>query len=99
MQILIRPYITEKTMAHAQTGYYTFVVDIKTNKAQIAGAVKKQYKVTVTSVRTSTVHGKVRRTGRKMQPVRKPDWKKAIVILAKGQKIDAFEVTKEEGKK
>lgn len=99
MHILIRPYMTEKTMAQAQAGFYTFVVAEKSNKAQIAEAVAKQYNVHVTGVRTSIAHGKIRRVGRKMLPIAKSDWKKAIVTLKSGQKIDAFEVHQEEAKK
>lgn len=86
-------------MAQAQAGFYTFVVDQKANKPQIADAVKKHYNVTVVDVRTSIVHGKIRRTGRKMLPIIRPNWKKAVVVLSPGQKIEAFEVTKDEGKK
>ncbi len=99
MQILIRPYITEKTMAQAAGGFYTFMVNQKANKPQIADAIVKHYTVKVTTVRTSIVHGKVRRSGKKMLPHRKPNWKKAVVTLIPGQKIDAFEVRQEEGKK
>lgn len=86
-------------MIQAGRGFYTFVADTKANKVQIADAIKKQYKVTVMSVSTSTFAGKMRRAGKKMIPSRKPNWKKAVVVLSPGQKIDAFEVTKDEGKK
>lgn len=86
-------------MAQAGVGLYTFVVDQKANKPQISEAIKKQYTVTPVWVRTSIVHGKVRRSGKKMQPTRKPNWKKAVVTLVPGQKIDAFEVRQEEVKK
>lgn len=99
MEPLKRPYITEKSMTQAARGFYTFVVDTKANKAQIADAINKQYNVTVTHVLTSTFAGKMRRVGKKMLSITKPDWKKAVVVLKPGQKIDAFEVAQNEGKK
>lgn len=98
-QIVIRPIITEKSLALAGKGLYTFAVNPKKNKPQIADAVNNLYKVTVTGVSTISMHGKTRRSGRKMTLVTKPNWKKAIVTLVKGQKIDAFEVTKQEEEK
>lgn len=97
-QILIRPYITEKTMTLAQTGWFSFVVDLYANKAQIAKEVAKMYKVTVTDVRTSVVTGKMKRTGKKQQPTQKPTWKKAMVELKSGQSIEAFQIGEQEKK-
>lgn len=99
MEIITRPFITEKTLARAAKGYYTFVVFPKSNKAQIADAVSKQYNVKVTNVTTAMMHGKARRVGKKMKMVTKPNWKKAIVRLVPGQKIDAFDVSHEVEKK
>ena len=95
MEILKRPFMTEKTLALASRGYYTFVVSQKSNKAQIAKAVSKQYNVKIIDVRTAIMHGKVRRVGKKMKTIAKPNWKKAIVKVAPGQKIDAFDVAQE----
>lgn len=91
--IIIRPLITEKTLTLAGRGWYTFMVAIDAVKANIAHAVSTLYKVKVMEVRTIHMHGKVRRAGKGMKARKKMDWKKAIVHLAKGQKIDAFEVT------
>lgn len=95
MEILKRPFMTEKTLALAHRGYYTFVVSQKSNKGQIAEAVGRQYNVKILDVRTMIMHGKVRRVGKKMKMVTKPNWKKAIVRVAPGQKIDAFDVQQE----
>lgn len=95
-QILIRPLISEKTLTQAARGWYTFVVAIVAAKDDIAREISAFYKVTVTEVRTLHVHGKVRRVGKKMKPDAKPNWKKAMVRLKKGEKIDAFEVTGEQ---
>jgi len=94
-----RPFLTEKTLALAAKGWYTFVVDCAATKSRVIAEIQQQYKVTVTSVRTIHVHGKVRRVGKKMTKAEKPDWKKALVRLAKGQKIDVFEVVPPEEKK
>lgn len=97
--IVIRPYITEKTLTLAAKGWYTFVVNNASTKQQIGDEVATLYRVTVRDVRTSSVAGKERRSGRKMIKARTSDWKKALVRLPAGQTISAFEVTKEEGKK
>lgn len=98
-QILKRPIITEKSLALAARGWYTFMVDDTAAKNDIARAITSFYKVTVTNVRTLTMHGKVRRAGKLMRATKKPDWKKAMVQLVKGEKIDAFEVTEQQGEK
>lgn len=98
-QIVIRPVITEKTYALAAKGWYTFAVLPASNKAQVAGEITRLYGVNITAVRTVSVHGKTRRVGRRMLRTRKQDWKKAIVRLREGQKIEAFEVATEGEKK
>lgn len=88
-----RPIISEKSLGLASRGWYTFAVEKNARKEKIAHEVAAMYHVNVLTVRTVAVHGKVRRTGKKMISARKSDWKKAIVLLKAGQKIDAFEVT------
>ncbi|MFC1873544.1 50S ribosomal protein L23 [Chloroflexota bacterium] len=88
-QILRRPLITEKD-AHLQTqGKYAFEVAQEANKHQIKEAVEMAYKVKVTAVNVMTVSGKKKRMGRRM--VLTPSWKKAIVTLNAGDKIELFE--------
>lgn len=100
MQTVIKkPFITEKTLALAAKGYYTFMVEVAAGKAKIGREIARLYKVNVTAIRTISMHGKSRRVGKKMTLIQKPDWKKAIVKLAPGQKIEAFEVTTEREKK
>ncbi|MDP8236952.1 MAG: 50S ribosomal protein L23 [Candidatus Erginobacter occultus] len=85
--LLIAPVITEKgTVLQEKNNQYLFRVTPRSNKIQIREAVEKIFKVTVTSVRTVTVHGKMRRMGRTQG--RKPSWKKAIVTLKEGETID-----------
>lgn len=96
---LYRPLITEKTLTLASRGWYTFVVDSESDKKAIGRAIADLYKVKVVDVRTLLMHGKMRRVGKLSRPAQKSDWKKAVVRLAEGQKIDAFEVAPtEEGK-
>lgn len=94
-KIIKRPFITEKTLSLANQGFYTFVVEAEARKEQIAKSVEEVYGVKVIDVHTILMPGKFRRAGRKMMRVKKPDWKKAIVKLVKGQTIEAFTVTHE----
>jgi large subunit ribosomal protein L23 len=92
MNIIIdKPIITEKTLAKAATGWYTFAVDVDSRKEQIAKAINEAYKVDVVEVRTARMPGKARKTGRRQIKITKPDWKKAFIKLKAGQKIDVFE--------
>ncbi len=65
---------------------YQFLVDNKATKVDIKRAVEKIYKVKVEDVNTVVVHGKMKRV--RQQIGKQPDWKKAFVRLAKGQKIE-----------
>ncbi len=89
---LVRPVISEKTLNLASRGWYTFMVDKKADKGTIARVISDFYKVKVMDTRVISMHGKMRRVGKLMRASQKPDWKKAMVRLAQGQKIDAFEV-------
>lgn len=93
--IVEKPVITEKSLSMASRGWYTFVVGRHAGKEEIAKEVKSLYNVDVIQIRTVSMHGKVRRVGRKMMHITVPDWKKALVQLKKGQHIDAFEVPTE----
>ncbi len=88
---LIRgPIITEKTHALKEAGNkLTLKVDVKANKIEIRKAIEEIFKVKVAAVNTIHMKGKVKRMGR-TEGVR-PDWKKAIVTLAPGEKITGFE--------
>ena len=88
-EVLRRPLITEKnTMLQAQ-GKYAFEIAREANKQQIKQAVEKVFKVKVLAVNVMTVPGKTRRVGR--QQVLTQSWKKAIVTLKPGDKIELFE--------
>lgn len=88
--IIERPMVTEKSVTAAEAGKYTFKVNPDANKIEIREAIEKIYKVHVTKVNTVTVRGKSYRLGRVKQRKR-PDWKKAVVALQPGEKIEIFE--------
>ncbi len=88
--ILKRPLITEKSnLAKEAANHITFEVVKTANKVEIIKAVEEVFKVKVLKVRTSSVRGKRKRMGRNMG--RRSDWKKAVVTLAPGEKIEFFE--------
>lgn len=90
---LKRPVLTEKSLLHAQRdGAYTFYVDPSATKNQVKEAVETAYGVHVTTVRTTALAGKRKRTGKRRVIKRTQDRKKAIVVLRKGEKIEAFEL-------
>ncbi len=86
--VLLRPVITERSMTETNAGRYTFAVIRDATKQEIALAVAETFKVDVVDVNTMTVKGKERRLGRRIG--RRPDWKKAIVTVAPGQKIERY---------
>jgi large subunit ribosomal protein L23 len=77
---------TEKGNRVGAHGQYLLRVACDANKVEIREAVEQLFKVTVTDVNTQNVHGKWRRLSSRLG--RRSDWKKAIVTLAKGQKIE-----------
>lgn len=93
-----RPLITEKSMALAQSGWYTFAVGAFTRKEFIAKEIGRLYNVSVVDVRTIRRVGKMHRTGKKMIMKRHTDWKKAMVRLKAGQKIAVFDIGEQAAK-
>jgi large subunit ribosomal protein L23 len=92
-QILIRPVLTEKATASAETANrYTFVVDKKANKVEIKKAVEQAYKVNVENVRTMIAPAKsiVRNTKSGVLKGRKPSVKKAVIEVRAGETIDIY---------
>ena len=90
-EVIRRPLITEKsTLLRDEKNIIAFEVDRRANKIEVKRAVEAQFKVKVAEVRVTLVHGKTRRQGRSVG--RRPDWKKAYVRLAPGEKpIEFFE--------
>ena len=87
--IIIRPIITEKSSALIELNKYTFEVHRSANKIQIRKAVEQIFKVKVLSVNTMNVPAKPKRMGAFVGKTR--SWKKAIVALPEGQRIEFFE--------
>lgn len=89
-EVIERPLVTEKSIAGAEGGKYTFRVRKNVNKIEIARAVEQIFNVKVADVNTMIVRGKKKRLGRYPEG-RTADWKKAIVTLRPGYKIEIFE--------
>jgi large subunit ribosomal protein L23 len=89
-RIIKRSLITEKsTLAKDENNKYVFEVDRGANKIQIEMAVEKVFKVKVVDVHVMNVRGKKKRVGKILGEKR--SWKKAVVTLAPGSRIEIFE--------
>ena len=87
--IIRRPLITEKTSIQREDGRtIVFEVARDSNKVEIRQAIEKLLGAKVDTIRTSIVHGKIKRQGRFAG--QRPDWKKAYVTLRAGQKMPEF---------
>ena len=88
--IIIRPLITEKTSIQKEDhNQVSFEVDRRANRVEIRRAIENIFNVRVADVRTMQVKGKTKQRGRIVGKRR--DWKKAIVNLMPGERIDFFE--------
>ena len=92
-EIILRPVISEKSIDESSRGKYTFAVHPHANKIMIKGAVEELFKVNVTGVNVLTTKSKEKRRGTKRGRISgfTTPWRKAIVTLAAGQKIEFFE--------
>ena len=88
-QVIIRPVVSEKSYALMAEGKYTFRVHERAQKLQIAQAVEQIFGVKVNAVRTAKVRSKPKRRG--LQRGKSRSWKKAVVQLAPGERIELFE--------
>ena len=88
-EVLRRPLITEKNTDLQAQNKYAFEIADGANKPMVKQAVEAGFKVTVTGVNVITVPSKTRRVGRRQIQTR--PWKKAIVTLQEGDKIEFFE--------
>ena len=88
-EVIRRPLVTEKNTTLQAQGKYAFEVAREANKNQVKQAVEKAFKVSVTAVNIITVRGRERRVGRRI--VTGSGWKKAVVTLKTGDKIQIFE--------
>ncbi len=92
-EVILRPVISEKSMDESQRGKYTFAVHDDASKIQIEAAIEEIFKVKVAAVNVLTTKSKEKRGGTRRSRVagRTTPWRKAIVTLAPGQKIEFFE--------
>lgn len=88
-EVLRRPLITEKSTMLKEQNRYAFEVASGASKSQIKEAVETAFKVSVVKINVMNVPGKMRRISRRQ--VLTPAWKKAVVTLEPGQKIEFFE--------
>ena len=88
-QVIIEPVVSEKSYALMTDGKYTFRVNDRAHTTQIARAVEEVFDVRVAAVRTSKVRAKPKRRG--VHSGRTRSWKKAVVELAAGDRIELFE--------
>ncbi len=89
-QVIIRPVISEKSYNLIETeGQYTFQVDRRANKNQIKQAVEQAFDVNVHKVNTANMKSKPKRQG--LTRGRTANWKKAVVRLQPGERIELFE--------
>ena len=88
-QVIVEPVISEKSYALMADGKYTFRVNDRAHKTQVRVAIEEIFDVHVVSVHTSRVRSKPKRRGQHLGRTR--GWKKAIVELAPGEKIELFE--------
>jgi large subunit ribosomal protein L23 len=94
-QVILRPVVSEKSYALMGEGKYTFRVHERAHKLQIRQAVEEIFGVKVKAVRTSKVTSKPKRRG--LHSGRSRSWKKAVVQLAPGERIELFEGAAVEG--
>ena len=90
--LILKPLISEKSLGLANQQEYTFMVKRKSKKGEIAKTIKEVFGVDVEKVKTMVVKGKTRRAFRTRKEKHLSAWKKAIVRIKKGQKIDVFEI-------
>ncbi|HWH24617.1 MAG TPA: 50S ribosomal protein L23 [Candidatus Limnocylindria bacterium] len=92
-EIIQRPVVSEKSMDHTNRAKYTFQVHPDANKLQVKQAVEELFKVDVLGVNVLTTKAKEKTRGRRRGRNRgwTSPWKKAVVTIAAGQKIEFFE--------
>ena len=92
-EVILHPVISEKSMDESQRGKYTFAIRDGVSKIQVQAAIEEIFKVKVTGVNVLTTKSKEKRGGMRRSRVagHTTPWRKAIVTLAPGQKIEFFE--------
>lgn len=91
MLTLIEPLITETTIAQAGKRWYTFSSPIDQTKPKLRELIEKNFKVHVLEIKTMRVKGKTKRSPRSRRLIQGSSWKKVMVKVKEGEKIDLFE--------
>ena len=89
--IIISPIISEKSMDDVSKTKFTFKVNKGASKGQIRRAIETKFKVNIIGIKTLNMKGKTKRFGQRRIETKTAGFKKAIVVLKSGQKIDLFE--------
>ena|SRR5260221_4888239 len=90
--ILVRPVFTERSMKDAEGARFTFVVGLSVSKDEIKKTVESKFGVKVLDIATVIIKGKGKRVGKKRTEKLLGKYKKAVIRLEKGQKIDIFDM-------
>ena|SRR3990167_2202746 len=94
--MLLKALITEKTIAETAKGRFAFVVSLDSTKTEIKKLIEKTFNVKVIKIQTLVMPGKSYRAGKRWVFKYRSDWKKAVVTLEKGQRIDLFDIKTED---
>lgn len=86
--IILKPYITEKSNMDVANGKYTFIVNVNATKSEIKQAAEKLFNVKVLQVSTMNYEGKIKRMGVHTGP--RPDWKKAVIKIDLDPKPETY---------
>ena len=92
MKTNLKPAITETTMKLAKEDWYTLAAPLDKTKTQLREEVEKAFNVNVLDIKTAVVKGKIKRSPTTRKKRKTSNWKKVIVKLVKGQKIEFFDV-------
>lgn len=90
-EVIVRPLVTEKSSVQMELGQYVFQVNRRANKVQIKEAVEAIYSVDVVAVNVMNVPAKSSHVRGRRRVVRHAPWKKAVVTLTPGQRIEVLE--------
>lgn len=91
IKVILGPVISEKSMAEASNGRYTFKISKEAGKYDIKKAVEEKFKVNVLKITTTVVKGRRGRTGTRRIEVSQTPFKKALITVKTGQKIALFD--------
>lgn len=90
-EIVKKPIISEQSLREAEAGKYSFIVEKDSSKDEIKKAIESMFGVSVTKVMTNIVKGNKTRLTKKRRIVADASYKKARIVLSKGEKLDIFD--------